>query len=114
MSTSASPALPGGHIRRKRRRTTIAVIGGRDREAFPEFYGEYDSRVLANARAAGRAIVTGRAQRLAWIPVQRVLASLGERQTMVVNSVFSGRRMEDVWLDHLSLKVGDYRCSDTT
>jgi hypothetical protein len=33
---------------------------------------------------------------------------------MVVNSVFSGRRMEDVWLDHLSLKVGDYRCSDTT
>jgi len=38
---------------------TIAVIGGRDREAFPEFYGEYDARVLANARAAGRAIVTG-------------------------------------------------------
>ena len=38
---------------------TIAVIGGRDREAFPEFYGEYDARVLANARAAGRAVVTG-------------------------------------------------------
>ena len=32
---------------------TIAVIGGRLREAFPEFYGEYDARVLANARAAG-------------------------------------------------------------
>jgi 5-methyltetrahydropteroyltriglutamate--homocysteine methyltransferase len=38
---------------------TIAVIGGRDREVFPEFYGEYDARVLANARSAGRAIVTG-------------------------------------------------------
>src|SRR5215467_1504096 len=30
---------------------TIAVIGGRDREAFPEFYGEYDARVLANLNA---------------------------------------------------------------
>jgi len=36
-----------------------AVISGRDREAFPEFYGEYDARVLSNARAVGRPIVTG-------------------------------------------------------
>jgi 5-methyltetrahydropteroyltriglutamate--homocysteine methyltransferase len=36
----------------------IAVISGRDREAFPEFYAEYDARVLAVARSAGRPIVT--------------------------------------------------------
>jgi predicted ATPase len=29
----------------------------------------------------------------------RVLASLGERLTMMVNSVFNGWRMEDLWLD---------------
>src|SRR3977135_942966 len=32
----------------------IAVISGRDREAFPEFYSEYDARVLANARKTPR------------------------------------------------------------
>jgi 5-methyltetrahydropteroyltriglutamate--homocysteine methyltransferase len=37
----------------------VAVIGGRDREAFPEFYAEYDARVLRNASAAGRPVVTG-------------------------------------------------------
>jgi len=37
---------------------TIAVISGRDREAFPEFYAEYDARVLAVARSAGRPVVT--------------------------------------------------------
>lgn len=37
----------------------VAVISGRDREAFPEFYAEYDARVLKNARAQGRPIVTG-------------------------------------------------------
>jgi 5-methyltetrahydropteroyltriglutamate--homocysteine methyltransferase len=37
----------------------VAVISGRDREAFPEFYGEYDARVLRNASAAGRPVVTG-------------------------------------------------------
>jgi 5-methyltetrahydropteroyltriglutamate--homocysteine methyltransferase len=36
-----------------------AVISGRDREAFPEFYREYDARVLTNARSVGRPIVTG-------------------------------------------------------
>jgi 5-methyltetrahydropteroyltriglutamate--homocysteine methyltransferase len=34
-------------------------LGGRDREAFPEFYGEYDARVLRNASAAVRPIITG-------------------------------------------------------
>jgi 5-methyltetrahydropteroyltriglutamate--homocysteine methyltransferase len=34
------------------------VIGGRDREAFPEFYAEYDSRVLRNASVPVRPIVT--------------------------------------------------------
>ena len=35
----------------------IAVISGHDREAFPEFYAEYDARVLANARSTPRPIV---------------------------------------------------------
>jgi 5-methyltetrahydropteroyltriglutamate--homocysteine methyltransferase len=34
-------------------------LGGRDREAFPEFYGEYDGRVLRNASAPIRPVVTG-------------------------------------------------------
>ena len=34
-------------------------LGGRDREAFPEFYGEYDARVLRNASVPLRPIVTG-------------------------------------------------------
>ena len=55
---------------------TIAVIGGRDREAFPEFYGEYDARVLANARAAGRAIVTGPITYTGTAELQRDIANL--------------------------------------
>ncbi|HUB97589.1 MAG TPA: cobalamin-independent methionine synthase II family protein [Stellaceae bacterium] len=35
------------------------VLGGRDREAFPEFYAEYDARVLRNAAAVGRPVITG-------------------------------------------------------
>ena len=35
----------------------IAVISGHDREVFPEFYAEYDARVLANARSIPRPIV---------------------------------------------------------
>lgn len=38
---------------------TAMVISGRDREAFPEFYKEYDERVLGNARAVRRPVVTG-------------------------------------------------------
>jgi 5-methyltetrahydropteroyltriglutamate--homocysteine methyltransferase len=37
----------------------VTVISGRDREAFPEFYAEYDARVLRNAGAPVRPIVTG-------------------------------------------------------
>jgi len=37
----------------------VTVISGRDREAFPEFYSEYDARVLRNAGAPVRPIVTG-------------------------------------------------------
>jgi 5-methyltetrahydropteroyltriglutamate--homocysteine methyltransferase len=55
---------------------TSAVIGGRDREAFPEFYGEYDARVLANARAAGRAIVTGAITYTGRAELQRDIANL--------------------------------------
>jgi len=55
---------------------TIAVIGGRDREAFPEFYGEYDARVLANARPAGRAIVTGAITYTGTAELQRDIANL--------------------------------------
>ncbi|HEY1363113.1 MAG TPA: cobalamin-independent methionine synthase II family protein [Xanthobacteraceae bacterium] len=36
----------------------IAIISGRDREAFPEFYAEYDARVLAVSRSTGRPVVT--------------------------------------------------------
>ncbi len=38
---------------------TNTVISGRDREAFPEFYAEYDARVLRNASAPVRPVVTG-------------------------------------------------------
>jgi 5-methyltetrahydropteroyltriglutamate--homocysteine methyltransferase len=34
-------------------------LGGRDREAFPEFYAEYDSRVLRNASVPVRPVVSG-------------------------------------------------------
>jgi 5-methyltetrahydropteroyltriglutamate--homocysteine methyltransferase len=34
-------------------------LGGRDREAFPEFYAEYDGRVMRNVSAPVRPIVTG-------------------------------------------------------
>jgi 5-methyltetrahydropteroyltriglutamate--homocysteine methyltransferase len=36
----------------------VSVISGRDREAFPEFYAEYDGRVLRNAASVGRPTVT--------------------------------------------------------
>ena len=34
-------------------------LGGRDREAFPEFYAEYDGRVMRNVSAPVRPVVTG-------------------------------------------------------
>jgi 5-methyltetrahydropteroyltriglutamate--homocysteine methyltransferase len=38
---------------------TATVINGRDREAFPEFYGDYDTKMLGNARAVLRPVITG-------------------------------------------------------
>ena len=68
---------PGGHIRRKRRSTRRSPsISGRDREAFPEFYGEYYARVRAMPRAAGRAIVTGAITYTGQAELQRDIANL--------------------------------------
>jgi hypothetical protein len=60
---------------------------------------EQEGGLSPSAHPRGEPVFTRRALRFAWIPVQRVLASLGERLTMMVNSVFNGWRMEDVWLD---------------
>ena len=38
---------------------TATVISGRDREAFPEFYSDYDTKMLGNARAVLRPVITG-------------------------------------------------------
>jgi 5-methyltetrahydropteroyltriglutamate--homocysteine methyltransferase len=38
---------------------TATVISGRDREAFPEFYSDYDAKMLGNARAVLRPVITG-------------------------------------------------------
>jgi 5-methyltetrahydropteroyltriglutamate--homocysteine methyltransferase len=38
---------------------TAMVISGRDREAFPEFYSDYDTKMLGNARAVLRPVLTG-------------------------------------------------------
>jgi 5-methyltetrahydropteroyltriglutamate--homocysteine methyltransferase len=54
----------------------VAVISGRDREAFPEFYAEYDARVLANARAIGRPVVTGPLAYIGETELQRDIANL--------------------------------------
>ena len=54
----------------------IAVISGRDREAFPEFYGEYDARVLRNAAAVGRPVVTGPIRYTGQAELQHDIANL--------------------------------------
>ena len=54
----------------------IAVISGRDREAFPEFYAEYDARVLAVARSVGRPVVTAPLVYTGQAELQRDIASL--------------------------------------
>ena len=54
----------------------ITVISGRDREAFPEFYGEYDARVLANARNTPRPIVTAPLVYTGQAELQRDIANL--------------------------------------
>jgi 5-methyltetrahydropteroyltriglutamate--homocysteine methyltransferase len=55
---------------------TIAVISGRDREAFPEFYAEYDARVLANARKTPRPIITAPLVYTGQAELQRDIANL--------------------------------------
>jgi 5-methyltetrahydropteroyltriglutamate--homocysteine methyltransferase len=54
----------------------IAVISGRDREAFPEFYAEYDARVLAVARSVGRPVVTAPLVYTGHAELQRDIANL--------------------------------------
>ena len=51
-------------------------MGGRDREAFPEFYGEYDARVLRNAMAPVRPVVSGPIAYRGEAELQRDIANL--------------------------------------
>src|SRR5579875_1073236 len=53
-----------------------AVIGGRDRAAFPEFYHEYDGRVLRNTMIAVRPVVTGPLSYRGQAELQRDIANL--------------------------------------
>jgi 5-methyltetrahydropteroyltriglutamate--homocysteine methyltransferase len=52
------------------------VISGRDRDAFPEFYREYDERVLGNARAVQRPVVVGPISYTGERELQRDIATL--------------------------------------
>jgi 5-methyltetrahydropteroyltriglutamate--homocysteine methyltransferase len=52
------------------------VISGRDREAFPEFYREYDGRVLSNARSVPRPVVTGQITYIGQSELQRDIGNL--------------------------------------
>ena len=54
---------------------TAMVISGRDREAFPEFYSEYDGRVLGNARAP-RPVITAPISYTGHAELQRDIADL--------------------------------------
>ncbi len=51
-------------------------LGGRDREAFPEFYAEYDNRVLRNAAAPIRPVVSGAITYCGQAELQRDIANL--------------------------------------
>src|SRR5579862_6012880 len=51
-------------------------LGGRDREAFPEFYGEYDGRVLRNASAPVRPVITGPVSYCGEAELQRDIGNL--------------------------------------
>lgn len=53
-----------------------AVIGGRDRQAFPEFYGEYDRRVLRATQVPVRPVVTGALSYRGQAELQRDIANL--------------------------------------
>ncbi len=51
-------------------------VGGRDREAFPEFYAEYDARVMKAASAPIRPVVTGSISYAGEAELQRDIANL--------------------------------------
>lgn len=53
-----------------------AVIGGRDRQAFPEFYREYDRRVLRATQVPVRPVVTGALGYCGQAELQRDIANL--------------------------------------
>jgi len=53
-----------------------AVIGGRDRQAFPEFYNEYDRRVLRATQVPVRPVVTGALSYRGQAELQRDIANL--------------------------------------
>jgi 5-methyltetrahydropteroyltriglutamate--homocysteine methyltransferase len=52
------------------------TLGGRDREAFPDFYAEYDSRVMRVASAPVRPVVTGPIAYVGHAELQRDIANL--------------------------------------
>ena len=52
------------------------TLGGRDREAFPEFYAEYDGRVMQVASAPIRPVVTGPISYSGHAELQRDIANL--------------------------------------
>ncbi len=53
-------------------------MGGRDRESFPEFYGEYDARVLRNASEPVRVVVSGPLEYTGRALLQRDIDNLKE------------------------------------
>lgn len=52
------------------------TLGGRDREAFPEFYAEYDGKVMQVASAPVRPVVTGPISYCGHAELQRDIANL--------------------------------------
>ena len=64
------------------------VISGRDREAFPEFYREYDGRVLSNARSVPRPVVAGEITYIGQSELQRDIGNL--KAALATNPQASG------------------------
>jgi 5-methyltetrahydropteroyltriglutamate--homocysteine methyltransferase len=60
----------------ERKDPMTTIISGRDREAFPEFYGEYDARMLSNARGVRRPVITGPIEYVGQAELQRDIANL--------------------------------------
>jgi len=64
------------------------VISGRDREAFPEFYREYDGRVLSNARSVPRPVVAGEITYIGQSELERDIGNL--KAALATNPQASG------------------------